>query len=215
MTEHELDLRHAPFLGVLERLGSGNATPGGGSAAALAGAMGASLVQMLAGLTKAHEGFADREKLLEAIVDQAQETRDHLLGYAAKDAEIYEGVLVAQRLPHETEEEQAARTEAIQAALKEATEVPLRIMEECLQVIGLAKNVLESGLHAAASDGAVGAVLARAGLQSASLTVKANLARLDDQDYAQISRTKLDEMLYMGTKVCTALDSYVNDLWKK
>ena len=213
MTQH--DLKNAPFQGVLERLGSTDATPGGGSAAALAGAMGASLVRMLAGLTKAHADFADRAQLLEAIADQAEETRDHLLAYAAKDGEAYEAVLAAQRLAQGTEEERAARRAAIQEALKGATEVPLRVMEECLQVIGLAKNVLESGLHAAASDGAVGAVLARAGLQSASLTVKANLALLDDHDYAQISRTKLDEMLYMGTKVCTALDSYVNDLWKK
>lgn len=212
MTEH--DLTNASFRGVLDRLGSGDSTPGGGSAAALAGAMGASLVQMLAGLTRKHGGLAEREKLLEAIADQAQETRDHLLAYAAKDARTYDLVTEARRLPKEAEEEQAARHEAIQEALKEATEVPLRIMEECLQIIGLAKNVLESGLNAAASDGAVGAVLARAGLQAASLTVKANLALLDDQDYAQVSRTKLDEMLYMGTKVCTALDSYVNDLWK-
>jgi formiminotetrahydrofolate cyclodeaminase len=213
VTQH--DLKHAPFQGVLERLGSTDATPGGGSAAALAGAMGASLVRMLAGLTKAHEDFADRAKLLEAVADQAEETRDHLLAYAEKDGEVFEAVLTAQRLAQGTEEERAARRAAIQEALKAATEVPLRVMEECLQVIGLAKNVLESGLHPAASDGAVGAVLARAGLQSASLTVKANLALLDDHDYAQISRTKLDEMLYMGTKVCTALDSYVNDLWKK
>jgi formiminotetrahydrofolate cyclodeaminase len=213
VTEH--DLTNAPFRGVLDQLGSTDATPGGGSAAALAGAMGASLVQMLAGLTKAHDGFVDREKLLEAIADQAPETRNHQLAYAAKDVAAYTVVLTAQRLPRETEEEQVARQDAIQAALKAATELPLRIMEECLQVIGLAKNVLESGFHAAASDGAVGAVLARAGLHSASLTVKANLALLDDEDYAQMSRTKLDEMLYMGTKVCTALDSYVNDLWKK
>ena len=213
MTDH--DLSSTSFRGVLERLGSQDATPGGGSAAAYAGAMGASLVEMLANLTETHEEFADRASLLEAIAEQAKETREHLLGYAAKDAAAYEAVLEAQRRPHETEADEAARTEAVQTALKEATEVPLRIMEECLQVIGLAKNVLESGLHAAASDGAVGAVLARAGLQSASLTVKANLARIDDQDYAQMSRTKLDEMLYMGTKVCTALDSYVNDLWKK
>jgi len=213
VTEH--DLTNAPLGGVLEQLGSSNATPGGGAAAALAGAMGASLVRMLAGLTKAHAGLADREKLLEAIGDQAAETRVHLLAYAAKDAQAYEAVLAAQRLPKGTEEQETARRAALQQALKEATEVPLRIMEECLQVIGLAKNVLESGSHAAASDGAVGAVLARAGLQSAALTVKANLALLDDEDYAQMSRTKLDEMVYMGTKVCTALDSYVNDLWKR
>ena len=208
------DLSTASFQDVLDQLGSRDPTPGGGSAAALAGAMGASLVRMLASLTKAHEGFAERGPLLEAIVDQAQETRDHLLAYAAKDAAAYGVVVEAQRLPRGTEEEQAARTEAVQAALRAATELPLRIMEECLQVIGLAKNVLDSGFHAAASDGAVGAVLARAGLQGASLTVKANLALIDDGDYAQMSRTKLDEMLYMGTKVCTALDSFVNDLWK-
>lgn len=213
MTEH--DLSHTPFRGVLERLAGRDATPGGGAASAWAGALGASLVQMLAGLTRTHEGFAEREGLLEAIAEQARESREHLLAYAVKDAEAYGAVLAAQRLAAEGEEERKTRTAAVQAALAQATEVPLRIMEECLQVIGLAKNVLESGLHAAASDGAVGAVLARAGLQSASLTVKANLALLDDQDYAQMTRTKLDEMLYMGTKVCTALDSYVNDLWKK
>lgn len=208
------DLTNLGMKEMLDRLGSDAPTPGGGAASAVAGALGASLVAMLARLTMEHPEHAERRKLMEAIADQAQETRDQLLAYAAKDAEAYDRVVAAYGLPKETEEERKTREDTIQVDLQGATEIPLRIMEECLQVIGLAKNVIESGHQSAAADGAAGAVLARAGLQASSLIVKSNLAHLRDADYAQMTRTKMDEMLYMGTKVCTALDSYVNDLWK-
>jgi len=208
------DLKNLGVQEMLDLLGSDAPTPGGGAASAIAGALGASLVAMLARLTTGHPEHAERKKLMEAIADQAQETRDQLLAYAAKDAEAYDRVLAAYGLPKGTDEERKARDDTIQVAMQGATEIPLRIMEECLQVIGLAKNVIESGHQSAAADGAAGAMLGRAGLQAASLIVKSNLAHLHDADYAQMTRTKMDEMLYMGTKVCTALDSYVNDLWK-
>jgi formiminotetrahydrofolate cyclodeaminase len=209
------DLKTLSVEALLEKLGRDVPTPGGGSAAAVAGALGASMVRMLALLTVGKKDYEAHAKLMQAVAEQAAESAEHLLRFSAKDAEAYDQVTAAYGLSKETEEEQEARAAAIQEALKGATEVPLRIMEECLQVISLAKNVVESGYRNAVSDGASGAVLARAGLTAASFSVKANLAGITDGEYVLMTRTKLDEMIYMGTKVCTALDSYVNELWTR
>ena len=97
--------------------------------------------------------------------------------------------------------------------IRVAIDVPLRTMEQCVAVIGFAKNVVERGNRNAAADAATGAELCRAALKSAALNVKANLAGLDDEEYAKTVRTRLDEMLYMGTRVCTSIESFVEDLW--
>ena len=197
----------------LATLSSDAPTPGGGSGAAVTGALGASLVGMLAALTLGRKKYAEHEELMEAIVAQAQEHRDALVKLAADDAQAYSAVSAAFKLPKSSDDEKKARRAAIQEALKGACDVPLKVMEECLAVIGLAKNAVQRGNVNAVSDGAAGAELARAALKVASYNVKINLGGIKDEQFVSEARTRLDEMSYMGTAAANTVDSHVNELW--
>jgi len=102
----------------------------------------------------------------------------------------------------------------LQAAMKGACEVPLRVMARCLEVIGLAKTAVKHGNTNAASDGAAGAELARAGMRVASYNVKINLAAIRDEDYVRQARARMDEMDAMGAGAASEIDSRVNELWE-
>ena len=211
MSEHDFgSLTLDSFLAVL---GSGAPTPGGGSGAAVTGALGAALVQMLAELTKGRKKYAEHEPLMNAIAEQAAEERATLLALATEDAGAYDAVSQAFKLPRESDEEKAARTEAIQQALQGACEVPLRIMERCCEVIALAKQAVLYGNTNAASDGAAGAEFARAALKVASYNVRINLGSIKDQDFIKQASGRMDEMNHMGTGAATFVDSHVSDLW--
>jgi formiminotetrahydrofolate cyclodeaminase len=200
--------------GFLDALASDAPTPGGGTGAAVVGAIGASLVKMLASLTIGKPKYAAHDALMKAVAQGAGETAERLLALADADAGAYDAVSAAYRLPKATPEEQAARTAAIQAAMKGAIEPPLRVMEECLEAIGLAKNAVAVGNVNAASDGAAGAEFCRSAMVVASYNVRINLVAIADAAYAKAIRTRLDEMLYMGAATATEIDSRVQDLWK-
>ena len=212
MTKH--DFASATVSALLDRLAADTPTPGGGTAAALAGAMGASLVEMLGRITTGREGYEAQSALMLAVAEQAAEARHRLLAQAHADAEAYDAVLAASRLPRGTAEEKTARRDALRTALMRATAIPLQVMESCVEVIGIAKNAVESGIPNAASDGATGAWLARAGLEGAAGIVRTNLDALEaDAEFVTLTRTRIDEMLFMGTKVSTAIDSHVREMW--
>lgn len=209
------DYSTLPLGAFADALASDAPTPGGGSGAAVAGALGAALVAMLARLTIGRKRYAAHEELMKAIADAAGEAQAALLALASEDAAAYDAVSTAYRLPKTTDAEKAARKEAIQAAMRGACDVPLRVMEQCLEVISLAKNAVKRGNVNAASDGAAGAELCRAALKVAAYNVRINLSGMDDAEYAATLRTRLDEMLYMGTAAAQDIDSHVNDLWSK
>ena len=211
MSEHEFgSLSLDAFF---DTLGSDAPTPGGGSSAGIAAAMGASLVRMLALVTVGRKKYADHEALMQAIAEQAAEERANLMALAADDAQAYDAVSKAFKLPRETDAEKAARSAAIQDAMKGACDVPLKIMERCCEVIALAKNAVLYGNQNAASDGAAGAELARAALKIASYNVRINLGSIKDADYVQAARGRMDEMSHMGTGAAVFVDSHVSDLW--
>lgn len=211
MSEHDF---HTPSIeAFLEDIGSSRPTPGGGAGAAVAGALGAALVRMHALLTSERVEYADHAKLMTAIAEQASEERATLLGLAEQDAAAYTEVLAALALPKASAAEQDARRTALDAALRGACDVPLRVMERCLEVIAMAKTVVQHGFPGAAADGAAGAELARSALRIASNNVKANLTLLEDADYAHEARARIDEIEYMGVAAATEVDSRVNDLW--
>lgn len=211
MSEH--DFKSPSVETFLERLGSDAPTPGGGTAAAVTGAMGASLVGMLANLTLGRKKYEAHEKLMTAIAEQAEEERMKLLELAADDAAAYAAVGAAYKLPKETDEEKAARSEAIQAALVGACDVPLAIMERCVEIIAIAKTSVQYGNKNAISDGAAGSEFARSALRVASYNVKINLGSIKDEEYAKHARTRMDEMEYMGANAATWIDSHVNEIW--
>lgn len=211
MADH--DFRSPTVEGFLSTLGSSSPTPGGGTGAAITGAMGAALVRMLAELTRGRKKYEQHEELMTAISEQAEDERTTLMALAEKDASAYDAVGAAFKLPKETDDEKAARREAIQQAMKGACDVPLEVMHHCLEVISLAKNAVQSGNKNAVSDGAAGAELARAGMRIASYNVQINLGSIKDAAYVRDARTRMDEMYYMGTAVANGIDSFVSDLW--
>ena len=158
------DLADQPLTSSLDALASGRPSPGGGAGAALGGALGASLVAMMARASSRKTEHARHAKLLEAVAEGADDSRRRFVELAARDSEAYAAVVAARAMPASDADARRAREEALQAALKEAVEVPLLVMEQCLEVIGLAKNSVEVGNPQAAPDAATGTELCRAAL---------------------------------------------------
>ncbi len=211
MSKHDF---HSPSIqDFLMNLGSDAPAPGGGTGAAVSGAMGAALVRMLANLTVGRKKYADHEPLMKAIAEQAGEECETLLNLAEEDATAYDAVSACFKMPKETDEDKAARRDALQAAMKGACDVPLRVMERCLEVISLAKTAVKHGNTNAISDGAAGAELARAGMRVASYNVKINLGSIKDEAYVHQARARMDEMDYMGLGAASEIDTRVNELW--
>ncbi len=167
----------------LDDLASGEPTPGGGSAAALAGALGAALAAMVARLTVGRKRYVDVDVQMQAVLAEAEALRGRLAGLVAEDAQAYERVRAAYRLPKDSAEEQAQRHAAIQGAMQGASRTPLETMRACLAALHLLEQAASLGNVNAATDGAVGALLAQAGLAGAALNVRVNLGGIDDTDF--------------------------------
>jgi len=166
------------------RLAAGTPTPGGGSAAALAGGLAAALVQMVCDLTIGKEAYRAHEAPLRAMRERAEALRRDLLGLVDRDAQAYDLVVEARRRPRTTEAEKAARQEALNRANLLATEVPLLTVEACAEILSLAAEVAAKGNRNAASDVATAAGLAHAGLMGGVMNVKSNLGGIADQERA-------------------------------
>ena len=179
----------------LAELSSRSPTPGGGSAAALSGAIGASLVCMVCNLTVGKEKYKAVEAEMQDILGKAERLRDALLGQIPADIAAYNGVAAASKLPRNTDEEKAARTAALQQALKNATQPPLEIARLCAQVMELCRPVGEKGNVSAVSDAGVGIAVAEAGLRSAALNVKINLGLIKDPAFVAEAQQTLDGYL--------------------
>jgi formiminotetrahydrofolate cyclodeaminase len=171
-------LTDLPLHEFLERLGSSDPVPGGGSAAALAAAMGAALVAMVAELTIGRPAYAEHEETIRKIRFDAIERRSELVELAQQDADAYDVVVRARHLPKDTEAEKAARSSALEAAMVEAARIPLRAAVVASEVLDLAERIAPIGNKNAASDAGVAAQLAAAGLRGALLNVRINLPYL-------------------------------------
>jgi formiminotetrahydrofolate cyclodeaminase len=171
---------------LLKRTASGTPVPGGGSLSALAAAAGASLAQMVAGLTAGREQFTAVTPEMNELAATAERLRGELLAAMDRDAEAYTAVMEALRLPRATDEEMSQRAEAVQKATREAARVPLQVAEKAIEVMTLARTAIRKGNPNAVSDGAVGALLARAALQGALCNVKINLQSIRDKTFTAL-----------------------------
>ncbi len=165
----------------LDRLGSDSPTPGGGAAAGVAGASGAALIAMVANLTIDKEGYEaawDRMREIRPIVDAG---RDELLDLADRDAAAFDAVMAAFRMPKETDDEKAARREAIQTAFEGAASVPLQVAGRAAEMIDLGREAIEIGNENAASDGLSASYLLYAAVECAVANVLINAAALKDE----------------------------------
>ncbi len=166
----------------LDRLASAAPAPGGGAAAALAGALGAALVSMVAHFTVVRPKYAAVEADAQTLLQTSEALRADLTALVAADAQAYQEVAEAYRRPKATESERMARAIAVQSALDTATDVPLRIAESARATLALAARIAEIGNRTVLTDAGGAALLARAAQRAALLNVHANLAALrDDQ----------------------------------
>lgn len=175
----------------LDELASPSPAPGGGSAAALAGAIGAALVAMVCRLTIGRKNYLDVSPELESLLPQAESRRLELLSLMEADANAYSRVITAYKLPKDTPEDQTEREKAIQAALKDAADVPFQITRACAEVLALAQPVAAKGNKNAASDAGAAALLAEAGMRAAALNVEINLILIKDGDHERELRERL------------------------
>jgi glutamate formiminotransferase / formiminotetrahydrofolate cyclodeaminase len=178
----------------LDELAKGTPTPGGGSAAAHAGATAAALVAMVARLTIGKKKYAAVEPRMWQIIEEADQLRHELTQAVEDDAAAFTQYMTAMRLPKETEEQQSIRNEAIEKGVLEAIRTPLKVSEMAIQVLRLAVETARSGNVNAISDAASGAALARASLRGASLNVRINCPNLQDQDNAQNFTAKVRQL---------------------
>jgi formiminotetrahydrofolate cyclodeaminase len=169
---------------LLRRFASPAPTPGGGSASALAAAVGAALLAMVAAMPKSRTGAPAERQALDAVVDSLLNDRDHLASLVDRDSESYEAVVAAYKLPKATVAERADRSAAIASALRGATEVPLDVMRACHAAAREGLAVARCGNPSASSDVGVGFDLLDAALRGAARNVRTNLQGLKDQGYA-------------------------------
>ncbi len=174
---------------------SSDPTPGGGSAAALAGATGASLLTMVAGLPKSRAATDADRKRLENARDRCAALADDLTALVDRDSDAYNLVTAAYRRPKNTDEEKAARSAAIQEALRAAIEAPLGVMRACAAAIEQSAVVAELGNASASSDVQVGQELLRAGLRGANLNVDINLESVKDAQYVSVVRAEVSRLI--------------------
>lgn len=171
--------------GLLDAFASSDPLPGGGSAAALTGALGVSLLLMVAGMAKTRTGAAEETIALAAAAARLRPLRDELTTLIDEDSAAYLSVIAAYRLPRSTDEERSHRHDAVQSALRSAIEMPLRTMRACERALREAPVVTRLGNPNAATDGVVGARLLLAALDGAGLNVDVNLPGVKDEEYVR------------------------------
>ncbi len=169
-----------PLREVLDAFSSADPTPGGGSAAALSGALGVSLLVMVASLPKTRTGTPEERASLDVARQTLIGLRDRLLDLVDRDAAAYDLVVAAFRLPKGTDEEKAARTAAVQQAFRVATEVPVETMEACRAAQLALGAVAQAGAASAASDVGVASHLISSAWFGAILNVETNIGSLKD-----------------------------------
>ncbi len=179
----------------LDELASSAPTPGGGSGAAVMGAMGAALVSMVCNLTVGKKGYEAVEDNMKAVLKQAEALRDRMTDMIRADVEVFDRLMASYGMPKATDDEKATRSEEIQAALKEATDVPLNCARACAEAIELCRAAAEQGNLNVISDAGVAVVAADAALKSAALNVYINVGSIKDKAFAEERSTELDKIL--------------------
>lgn len=191
--------------GFIAQTASGEPTPGGGSVSALAGSLGGALTSMVSNLTvgkKAYEELSDDVKT--KIQDNAKELAgilEELTNIVDEDTNAFDKVMQAFKLPKGTDEEKAARSQAIQDGYKVALEVPLRCAEKCLKVLELQDVYADYGNINAITDVGVGTLLAYAGVEGALFNVTINLGSIKDQEYKKQIEEKVAATLAEAKKL--------------
>jgi len=186
-------------------------TPGGGSAAAVMGAMGAALVSMVCNVTLGKKGYEAVETEMTAVRDESEIVRRRLTAMVAEDVAAFDSLMAAYKLPKAGEDDKARRAAAIQAALRRATETPLDCARAAAQVIKLARRASELGYTGVISDGGVGVLAGYTALRSAALNVYINAPSLKDKSFADGAVAEIGELIEFGAAESEAVYRLVRD----
>lgn len=193
------------------RLGEGTPTPGGGSVAALCGALGAALSAMVAKLTVGREKFRDAWKNMEEVKEVADRLAEHFLGLTQEDSDAYQGVIAALRLPKETEQQKVSRQAALQQAMKRASTVPLATLRASEKLIGAAEQAMRYGNPITFTDAAAAVQLAQAAAAIAAYNVLINLSSIEDDAFISECKAEVEDALERVTEVFEQADEYVRE----
>jgi methenyltetrahydrofolate cyclohydrolase len=183
MTMNHLDYSTTAVGDLLDAIASTDPVPGGGSAAALTGSIGVSLLLMVAGMNKTRHGSPEETTDLAAAAARLRPLRDELMALIATDGEAYRQVLTALKLPKNSTGETAARQDALATAMRAATEAPLQTMRTCLAALRDGVRIAAIGNPNAVTDAAVGTQLLLAAVRSAAMNVDVNLKGVGDAAY--------------------------------
>jgi formiminotetrahydrofolate cyclodeaminase len=179
----------------LDELASSAPTPGGGSAAAIMGAMGAALISMVCNVTLGKKGHEAVQAEMKMVRDESEKLRAALTSMVADDIAAFDGLMSAYRLPKASDDEKSRRAEAIQISLSAATETPLACARACAQVVALSRRAGEKGFAGVVSDAGVGVLAANTALRSAALNVFINVPSLKDRSFAAAATAEIEHLL--------------------
>ncbi len=179
----------------IDELASKAPTPGGGSAAAVMGAQAAALISMVCNLTIGKPKYAEVENDMRALLAKSEALRETLTDMVKADVDVFNRLMATYGLPKDSEEEKAARSEAIQAVLKEATVVPLVCAHACAETIVLSRIAAEKGNIGVISDAGVAVMAGYGALKSAALNVYINAGGLKDRAFADEKLAELELIL--------------------
>ena len=179
----------------LDELASKQATPGGGSAAAVMGAQSAALTSMVCNLTIGKPKYIEVEEDMKSLLKQSEALREELTGMIKADVDVFNKLMACYGLAKNTDEEKAERSRQIQAVLKQATIVPLECAIACAEAIKLSKVAAEKGNLGVISDAGVAAMAGYSALKSAALNVYINAGSIKDKDFAEEKLAKLEAII--------------------
>lgn len=173
---------------------SKNPVPGGGSAAALCGTLGAALAEMVSNVTIGNKKYFESKSIMIEVKEKALSLRKSLIEDIENDSAVFTLVMEAYRMPKETSEEKKIRTETIQVNLKKAASVPMEVAEKAFKVMELSEIVVQHGNKNAVTDGMVSAMLARTAVLAALLNIKINLGSIKDRVFVEDISRKVESL---------------------
>ncbi|MGB9596126.1 MAG: cyclodeaminase/cyclohydrolase family protein [Candidatus Poribacteria bacterium] len=201
-----------PLKKYLDETASGAPTPGGGSVASLAGALGAALTSMVCNFTVGKEKYKNVEAEVSDILSEAEELRAKLLDLMVEDTRAYGEVSKAYSMPRNTPEEKEARTQAIQKALRVAMQAPLETAFCCHKIIKLNEPLVDKGNQNLISDVGVAVLLAESALKSAILNVEINLSYIKDDQFCNDIREKLKAIVTESLEIKSKIYNKVKEV---